>query len=1097
MKRLMGAAGSAWKRGFLSALCGWVLAPHAGAQVAVQDGFESGSFSPAWSVTSGVTIQSDGGALNSARYARLAAASQTTGRILEGSFLGVAPEGAADFYVDLYFRVQTTTDRQFNLHLAFSSAAVVNLRYQNGWAVYDTAWRAVPGLGSVTPGQWHRLRITGQGWGAPGAHYNLALSDAGATNFTSSASNLAIYQSGNPQTTLARLFRFTTEFGSSPGFDVDEITAGVTAAPVIDTNAVVNIRGTYPHLAVFSGDGEIGMGAVVPWADKLWFLTYPPHAPGASGDKLWMVDSNLVLTAHPQSVGGTHANRMIHRESQQLNIGPYFINATGGVRVVSRSAMPGRLTGSARHLSDPANQIYIATMEEGFYAVDVNTLAVTVLKPDAQTQTSGAGLLMPGNHGKGLYSGQGRLIYANNGEAGWSIGSNFSGFNNPAGWLAEISGTDFTNDWVTLERKNFTEVTGPGGIYGNTNANDPVWATGWDKRSVILRLLDQGTWHTYRLPKGSYTHDSFQGWYTEWPRIREIKDDLLLMHMHGMFYRFPKSFSRANAGGLEPICTYLKMPVDYCWWNGQLVMGRDDASTTGGNRWAGQSHSAPWFGQLKDLEEWGPPAGFGGPWKEDSVTAGTPSEPFLVRGFQKRVLHLKQGGAASLSLALQLDLDGSGSWTTWTNLILPASGYRWITLPANLDATWVRLVPDTAASQVTAFFHLANPPIAPLPALFEGLAEIGRTNLASDGIIRPREGDARFLQFAANLHGANGGAPEAAYYEIGGALQLNRRTNAAAEDALRTNYGLATADFTVDAASVLVIEGGNRFRLPKTHPAYDTAFASGWPRGIREVVTERDLFQAHGTFYELPKAGSGGFRRVRPVASHNKCISDFASWRGMLVLAGVSNETVTNSQVIRAADSRAALWFGNVDDLWRLGAPCGVGGPWKNTAVSAGVASDPYLMWGYEDKALELSHGHSQPVTFIVEVDFAADNTWAEYARFTVQPGETLRHIFPEGYSAHWVRLKTDASATVSATFAYGQPALRIGTAARRADGVFRLSFSGPVGQGYTLKAAANLGGAPGTWELLRTGVFGAGAERYEDTSAPNWPQRFYLISIP
>jgi hypothetical protein len=38
--------------------------------------------------------------------------------------------------------------------------------------------------------------------------------------------------------------------------------------------------------------------------------------------------------------------------------------------------MPGRLTGTARHLTDPANKIYIATMEEGLYSVEVKTLAV-------------------------------------------------------------------------------------------------------------------------------------------------------------------------------------------------------------------------------------------------------------------------------------------------------------------------------------------------------------------------------------------------------------------------------------------------------------------------------------------------------------------------------------------------------------------------------------------------------------------------------------------------------------------------------------------------------------------------------------------------
>ena len=40
--------------------------------------------------------------------------------------------------------------------------------------------------------------------------------------------------------------------------------------------------GIYPHLAVFNDtgsqqDNECGIGAVVPWAGRLWLLTYPPH----------------------------------------------------------------------------------------------------------------------------------------------------------------------------------------------------------------------------------------------------------------------------------------------------------------------------------------------------------------------------------------------------------------------------------------------------------------------------------------------------------------------------------------------------------------------------------------------------------------------------------------------------------------------------------------------------------------------------------------------------------------------------------------------------------------------------------------------------
>lgn len=776
-------------------------------------------------------------------------------------------------------------------------------------------------------------------------------------------------------------------------------------------DALRNISGIYPHLAVFSDAGECGIGALLPWAGRLWFLTYPPHDPWGGPDKLWWLDSNLVATPHPASVGGTHASRLIHRESQQAILGPYFIDTNGTVRVISPQQMPGRLTGAARHLKDPAHKVYLATMEEGLYEVDVHTLAVTELYHDMNSPLGpgqrAAGL--PGNHGKGLYTSQGRLVYANNGAGGV---------------LASWDGTN----WTPVYRAKFTEVTGPGGLEGNRPEDDRLWALGWDNRSVLLTTLEAGRWHLWRLPKGSYTHDADHGWFTEWPRIREIEPGQCLMHMHGLFWRFPKRFTASHTAGLEPLCTYLKMPVDYCVWNGRLVMGRDDASTTGGNPWAGQSHSALWFGQLSDLLRWGVPAGFGAVWLDDPASAHQPSDPFWVAGFSRRVLHLKHNSDQAVTFGLQYDAEGTGQWQTLTNLVVPPAEYRWYLLPPELNALWVRLVANRSVSRATAFFHLGNRPAAADPELLAGLAEATAAGGYSTGILRPQTGNARTLQFAATIVEPSG-RPTLAYYELDGSLQLRRVTNTVAETFLRTHYGLREAEFCVDQASVLCVQGTNRFRLPRTLPAYDKAFPSGWPRAVREVVTERRLLQVHGTFYELPYPASGGLRRIRPVATHHKHISDFASWRGLLVLAGVAATATNFAHLIRSDDGQAALWVGEVDDLWRFGPPTGVGGPWKNSAVSAGQPSDPYLMLGYEPKVLVLSHAASHPVTVTVEVDFTADNTWSPYAQFTVPPGQTVRHTFPEGYAAHWVRLKTDTDTVVTATFYYG-PVEALGLAA-------------------------------------------------------------------
>ena len=100
----------------------------------------------------------------------------------------------------------------------------------------------------------------------------------------------------------------------------------------------------------------------------------------------------------------------------------------------------------------------------------------------------------------------------------------------------------------------------------------------------------------------------------------------------------------------------------------------------------------------------------------------------------------------------------------------------------------------------------------------------------------------------------------------------------------------------------------------------------------------------HGTFYEVPRDDSGGLAKARPIATHNRQIFDFASWRGMLVMSGVTDGAAAGGHSITSDDGKVDLWLGNVEDLWKLGPPRGEGGPWRNATVRAGNPSDPYLM---------------------------------------------------------------------------------------------------------------------------------------------------------
>ena len=193
---------------------------------------------------------------------------------------------------------------------------------------------------------------------------------------------------------------------------------------------------------------------------------------------------------------------------------------------------------------------------------------------------------------------------------------------------------------------------------------------------------------------------------------------------------------------------------------------------------------------------------------------------------------------------------------------------------------------------------------------------------------------------------------------------------------------------------------------------------------MREVVTERSLLNVAGSFYMLPRNNSGGVRALKPVATHNKRICDFCSWRGMLVIAGINVDADPgHPHFIRSDDGETGLWFGDFDDIWKLGKPRGVGGPWRDTAVTAGEASDPYLMTGYDRKRVQISHNADSAVTFALEIDIfgAIDTpeTWFTYAELTVPAGESVIHEFPEGFAAHWIRLRTDADCTATAVFTY------------------------------------------------------------------------------
>ena len=808
----------------------------------------------------------------------------------------------------------------------------------------------------------------------------------------------------------------------------------------------LSVSGIYPHLTVFNSDPkrersamECGLGAAVPWAGKLWSTTYTSHDLGRGNDKLFAILPDMSLEIRPESVGGTSACRMIHRESRQLFIASYAIDEAGKVRVIPRDKLPGRLTALARHLTDPEHKVLYLTQEGAVYEVDVHSLAVTELfkKP------------LPGWHYKGAWTAQGSFFIAANGEDPapspfWKVDytsaatkfetekltwpylqtpyqplatprqtgqTMWRGLSEDIGNLGEWDG----QTWRILSRRQHLDITGPGGLTGPTSDDEPVWALGWDLRSAFIKVREKSdTWTTYRLPKSSYTADGVHGSNTEWPRICDVGDGPRLMFLHNGLYELPTGFRHGHSAGLRHIASTLVTITDMTKWNNQLVFSQQ-ATSVHGIPFAvpGQPHSNMQFLQRDDLPSWGPAEARGGVWVEDAVKANTSSDAILIGGYERRCLHLVNHGDAALSFTIETDADGSGQWKELTTRELPAKGYSPLILPSDLKAQWLR-VKANADSIATAFLHVSTSRrSSPDEArLFDGLSKATESANSIGGIVRAGFPTTN-LQFLTR---------DGRYFEVDEKLAFHAIEAPVEVAKLQDTHALKN-EFTEDAESIIVTRyDGQRFRLPKGDAALSSAPTS---RSIRECIQERYLANYHGTFYEVPRGGTSpsgqrnmpDFQRMKPVATHHKPIADFCVWRGMLVLSGVKPDAASDGHIFGSTDAK--LWFGAIDDLWKLGQPCGLGGPWRDTAVKANAPSDPYLLTGYDKKTLTLSHDAQQPVEFTLEVDFYADGQWHDYQHLTVEPGKQLVHEFPSGYTAHWLRMKASADCTASAQLEY------------------------------------------------------------------------------
>ena len=819
--------------------------------------------------------------------------------------------------------------------------------------------------------------------------------------------------------------------------------SSVVSTSRADETAPQEFGGVYPRNAFFNDENECGTGAVVAWANRLWAITYGPHLPNGSSDKLYEIDDDLNVTIRPESVGGTNANRMIHRESNQLFIGNHVIDAEGGIRTIPHAVAPGRVTAVARGLKDAANKVYWLTMEEGLYEIDVNTLEAREIYKDGNSDRGEGGDVLPGYHGKGGYTSQGRVVYANNGEqsaAAQQDPTTTSGC--LAEWFGEKAG------WRVVERKQFTEVTTSDGIYGGLTGEEPLWTLGWDAKSVILEVLDGGEWRRYRMPKASHCYDGAHGWNTEWPRIRKIDDaETYLATMHGQFWRFPKSFSHENARGVRPRSTYLKVIGDFEYWNGRVVFGCDDSAKSeflnkspfkNAISSSANSNSNLWFVSPERLDSFGPALGRGALWLNESVKAGEESDSYLFAGYDRRSCYFKCASAKTQDgsvpqITLEYDALGNDDWQVLADVVIPQGaegGEFWRSLDDAPDAEWIRVRSKNADLEGATFvlqYRNEDMRATDSAAIFNGLA----TAADVDNFVGARfwtRGDNRRLAVAATI--VDHDKTTRRYYELsedGDLEKVECRYEGGEQgtlDRLEKMVGATPIDpeiCAIDDKSVLLHYRGAPYRLPIGSESIAGVRSPMVSRLDREVVTERDLFHVAGTFYELPAENAGGVPKIRPISTSDKLIVDYASYRGLLVLSGIVGEKSSgeSERIARSEDGVGAVWRGVIDDLWSLGKARGQGAVWKETKVAKDAPSDPMLATGYDRKTLELANASEFAAKVDLEADITGDGDWIRIQTYEVPARGEIREVLPTALQAYWFRLRSQVDATLSGKFIY------------------------------------------------------------------------------
>ncbi len=141
-------------------------------------------------------------------------------------------------------------------------------------------------------------------------------------------------------------------------------------------------------------------------------------------------------------------------------------------------------------------------------------------------------------------------------------------------------------------------------------------------------------------------------------------------------------------------------------YRGLLVISGINLESAGDNRHIIRSddgRTALWVGAIDDIWGLGKPVGTGGPWSNTAVEADRPSDPYIMTGFDRKVLRLASYNAATVTA--EVDISGMGDWHRYRTFELKAAQRIEYRFPRAFQAYWIRFKSNTKTTATAQLLY--------------------------------------------------------------------------------------------------------------------------------------------------------------------------------------------------------------------------------------------------------------------------------------------------------------------------------------------------------------------------------------------------------